>query len=261
MKILVSWLRDFVAVDVTVQELADALTMRGFEVSDIEPAPSRVVATGEDAVLDLEITTNRPDCMGVRGVAREVSTIYETELQPLPALPTTPPNTESASTADVSVVLEDSELCPRYVASVADVTVGPSPGWLAARLEATGVRSVNNVVDATNYVMLELGHPLHAFDLAKLEGAALRIRTGHHWRDDSHARRRRSAARHRHARDRRRGPPPGPGRCDGRRRIGGCRDDTRRGAGECVLLANLDPENEQACRAFHRCVLPLRAGY
>ena len=176
MKILVSWLRDFVAVDVTVQELADALTMRGFEVSDIEPAPSRVVATGEDAVLDLEITTNRPDCMGVRGVAREISTIYETELQPLPALPTTPPNTESASAADVSVVLEDSELCPRYVASVADVTVGPSPGWLTARLEATGVRSVNNVVDATNYVMVELGHPLHAFDLAKLEGAAIRIR-------------------------------------------------------------------------------------
>ena len=172
MRVLVSWLRDFVTVDVGVQELADVLTMRGFEVSDISPAPTLVAGDGEDAVLDLEITTNRPDCLSVRGIAREVATIYGHELQPLPPLPT--PDTPGAT--DVTVRLEAAELCPRYVASVADVTIGPSPGWLAARLEAAGVRAVNNVVDATNYVMLELGHPLHAFDLAKLEGTALRIR-------------------------------------------------------------------------------------
>lgn len=173
MKVLVSWLRDFVAVDVGVPELADALTMRGFEVSDISPAPSRVAVSSdvEDAVLDLEITTNRPDCLSVRGVAREVATTYGKDLKPPPPFPAPlPPPT------DITVHLEDPELCPRYVASVANVTVGPSPGWLSARLEAAGVRSVNNVVDATNYVMLELGHPLHAFDLATLEGAEIRIR-------------------------------------------------------------------------------------
>ena len=173
LRILVSWLRDFTTFDVSVQALADTLTMRGFEVADIEPPPSRVVAEDEDAVLDLEITTNRPDCLSVLGIAREVSTIYGTPLRA--------PNLKIAQPPDgtppaVSVTVEDVELCPRYVASVAEVTVGPSPGWLAARLEAAGVRPVNNVVDATNYVMLELGHPLHAFDLHRLDGPELRIR-------------------------------------------------------------------------------------
>ena len=173
MRILVSWLRDFTTFDVSVQALADTLTMRGFEVADIEPPPSRVVAEDEDAVLDLEIMTNRPDCLSVLGIAREVSTIYGTPLRA--------PNLKIAEPPDgtppaVSVTVEDAELCPRYVASVAEVTVGPSPGWLAARLEAAGVRPVNNVVDATNYVMLELGHPLHAFDLHRLDGPELRIR-------------------------------------------------------------------------------------
>lgn len=176
MKILVSWLRDFVPVDVGVQELADALTMRGFEVSDIAAAPTRVAAhttsAGEDAVLDLEITTNRPDCLSVRGIAREVATTYGHDLPPLAP----DPGAGSPELPGLPVTLDDAELCPRYVASLADVTIGPSPGWLAARLEAAGVRSVNNVVDATNYVMLELGHPMHAFDLATLDGGALRIR-------------------------------------------------------------------------------------
>ena len=81
MRILVSWLRDFVDVDATVQDLADVLTMRGFEVSAIEPAPAAVRSKDEDAVLDLEITTNRPDCLSVIGIAREVSTIYRTALR------------------------------------------------------------------------------------------------------------------------------------------------------------------------------------
>ena len=171
MKILVSWLREYVAIDVGVQDLADALTMRGFEVSAIAPAPPGVTgASGEDAVLDLEITTNRPDCLSVVGIAREVSTIYDTPLHA--------PNTDAAGGGRslVDVTIEDAELCPRYAAAVVKATVGPSPGWLAARLDAAGIRPINNVVDTTNYVMLELGHPMHAFDLDRLDGQQIRIR-------------------------------------------------------------------------------------
>ena len=172
MRILVSWLREYVTFDVGVQELAEALTMRGFEVSAIEPPPPGVGGTGEDAVLDLEITTNRPDCLSVFGVAREVSTIYDTPLRP----PDRGNHSNTGSKTAVDVTLEDAGRCPRYAASVAHVTIGPSPSWLAARLDAAGVRPINNVVDATNYVMLELGHPTHAFDLDKLDGRELRIR-------------------------------------------------------------------------------------
>ena len=173
MRILVSWLRDFVTFDASVEDLADVLTMRGFEVSAVEPAPPAVQSDDPDAVLDLEITTNRPDCLNVLGIAREVSTIYDTDLtSPVVDIGATQGDGESA----VSVSVEAADLCPRYVASVADVTVGPSPGWLAARLEAAGVRPINNIVDITNYVMIELGHPMHAFDLDRLGGRILRIR-------------------------------------------------------------------------------------
>ena len=160
------------------------LTMRGFEVSAIEPPPAAVQGRGDsadhadDAVLDLEITTNRPDCLGVFGVAREISTVYDADLR-FPELLS--PSSLSAANGDtgqtdVAVVVDDPDLCPRYVAAVADVTLGPSPAWLAARLDAAGVRPINNVVDITNYVMLELGHPMHAFDLAALAESTLRIR-------------------------------------------------------------------------------------
>ena len=175
MRILVSWLRDFVAVDVPVQELADVLTMRGFEVSAVEPAPAAVRSEAEDAVLDLEITTNRPDCLSVTGIAREVSTVYHRPLRSA-AL-----NTVSAQPADsdetgLVVEIDDPELCPRYTACAVGVTIGPSPAWLAARLEAAGVRPINNIVDVTNYVMFELGHPMHAFDLDTLSGRRIRVR-------------------------------------------------------------------------------------
>ena len=172
MRVLVSWLREFVPVDAGVQELADVLTMRGFEVSAIEPAPAGVKGGGDDAVLDLEVTTNRPDCLNVLGVARELATVYD---RPLGSLTLDPP-LSGDDPSDVSVTIDDPTLCPRYVASVADVTVGPSPGWLAARLEAGGVRPINNLVDITNYVMLEMGHPMHAFDLERLAQQTIRVR-------------------------------------------------------------------------------------
>ena len=173
MRVLVSWLRDFVTFDADVQELADALTMRGFEVSAIEPPPQGTGTAGKDAVLDLEVPTNRPDCLSVFGIAREVSTIYDAPLRS-PSFDDS--TSHAAGEPGVTVTLEDADSCPRYVASVAAVTVGPSPGWLAARLTAAGVRPINNVVDATNYVMVELGHPMHAFDLDRMGGRALRIR-------------------------------------------------------------------------------------
>ena len=145
--------------------------MRGFEVGAVEPWPT---ADGDppDAVLDLEITTNRPDCLSVFGIAREVGAIYAAVLRP----PESEPTIASAADTPISITITDPALCPRYVGALADVTVGPSPRWLAARLEAADVRPINNVVDVTNYVMLELGHPMHAFDYAKLAGPEIRVR-------------------------------------------------------------------------------------
>ena len=167
MKLPLSWLRDYVTVPVSIDELAAGLTMRGFEVSAVEPVST------DDAVLDLEITTNRPDCLSVIGIAREVAAMYRGPLT-LPAPPPVGPGHPGAPT--LSVTLEDAELCPRYAAALAEITMGESPHWLATRLEAAGVRPVNNIVDVTNYVLLELGHPMHAFDFERLAGAELRIR-------------------------------------------------------------------------------------
>ncbi len=186
MRILVSWLRELAPTDASIKELADVLTMRGFEVSAVDPWPSDASVGavdppgGPDAVLDLEITTNRPDCLNVAGIAREVATVYDVDLC-LPAVNTslfTPGDTSDNDTthAAVSVVIEDSELCPRYTAAVADITPTPSPAWLVERLLATGIRPINSVVDITNYVMIESGHPMHAFDLDRLETPELRIR-------------------------------------------------------------------------------------
>ena len=162
-------------VDASVDQLAEVLTMRGFEVSAIERLPAGIGVSQEDAVLNLEITTNRPDCLSVLGIAREVSTIYNTPLL-RPDLTEDDPAATTAADDLIDVTIENVEFSPRYAAAVTEVTVGTSPSWLAARLEAAGVRPINNVVDVTNYVMLECGQPMHAFDLDRLAGHALRIR-------------------------------------------------------------------------------------
>ena len=179
-----SWLREFVDVPGGpggMAALADLLTMRGFEVGAVEPWPAGPAGDNEppDAVLDLEITTNRPDCLCVLGIAREVGTMYGADLR-MPTLPQTDEDQARVprqTIADpIAVTIEDADLCPRYVGALADIEVGPSPRWLAARLEAADVRPINNVVDVTNYVMLELGHPMHAFDLDRLAGPEIRVR-------------------------------------------------------------------------------------
>jgi phenylalanyl-tRNA synthetase beta chain len=136
--------------------------------------PLETVLPISTAVLELEITPNRPDCLGVYGVAREVHAATGAPLQP-------PPWTQDVGTGSeipgVEIRVEDPDLCPRFTARVfEDVTIGPSPPWLKARLMAAGQRPINNVVDITNYVMLLAGNPLHAFDLDRIEGGRLVVR-------------------------------------------------------------------------------------
>jgi phenylalanyl-tRNA synthetase beta chain len=173
MRLVLSWLREFVDVPESAEEIAQKLAVRGFEVASVEGAD------GGDAVIDFEVTANRPDCLSVVGLAREVATAYDRPL----TLPSTGPGAiialaqVSVERADrLTVTIEDADLCPRYAAAAADVKIGPAPRWMASRLLAAGVRPISTIVDITNYVNLELGQPMHAFDLEKLEGQAIRVR-------------------------------------------------------------------------------------
>ncbi|MCL4846698.1 MAG: phenylalanine--tRNA ligase subunit beta [Acidobacteria bacterium] len=171
MKILVSWLREFVDPGVPIEELGWRLHMAGFELASIDPVGGTASAD-EDAVVDLEITANRPDCLSVAGIAREAATLFDRPL----TLPTPTLRGEPTTPLPLSVTVDAAELCGRYAAAMADVRIGPSPAWLERRLAAAGVRAINNIVDVSNYVLLEMGHPTHAFDYARLGGAAIVVR-------------------------------------------------------------------------------------
>ena len=158
---------------------------RGPEVTVAPALAGAVVGTplGEvlpiaDSVLELEITPNRPDCLGVYGVARELHAATGAELAAPPWEDEVEATGDGEAGEHASVVVEVPQLCPRFTARVfTDVSVGPSPPWLRARLIAAGQRPINNVVDATNYAMLITAQPLHAFDLDRVQDGALRIRT------------------------------------------------------------------------------------
>jgi len=176
MKVLFSWLKEFVDVPGTAADVAARLSVRGFAVEGIDGA-------GDDAVIDFEVTANRPDCLSVLGLAREVATAYglplrepaeDTALATL--IPADSVRRLGSSDPGISVHLDAPDLGPRYAGAVADVTVGASPDWLQTRLKSAGVRPISNVVDITNYVLLELGQPMHAFDLAKIGGGEIRVR-------------------------------------------------------------------------------------
>ena len=173
MRLVTSWLREFVDVKASAHDIADTLGLRGFEVASLE------TLDGGDAVIDFEVTANRPDCLSVLGLAREVATAYDLPVR-LPSADAGAPArlaTLATGASDrLTVTLEDEDLCPRYAAAIADVTIGSSPAWMAARLTAAGVRPISTLVDITNYVNLEIGQPMHAFDLAKIAGAAIRVR-------------------------------------------------------------------------------------
>ena len=154
-----NWLRELCPVDATPEKLAEALTARGLTVDavDADTAPG-------DVVLDIDIPANRPDCLGHFGIAREVAAAFGVQLSPPRALPESiVPSDELAGL--VSVTIEDPGLCARYTARlVRKVSIGPSPAHVADRLIACGLRPINNVVDISNIVLLETGHPIHTFD-------------------------------------------------------------------------------------------------
>ena len=168
MRVPLNWLKEFVSITEDAEAVAVKLTMGGSEVEGIEE-------TDYSRVLDVYITPNRGDSLSMVGVAREVAALYDLPLN-APKPPKSEPGGEVSKFA--SVTLEALNLCPRYVARVVqNVKIGDSPQWLGDKLEAAGQRSVNNVVDVTNYVMLELGQPLHAFDLDTLAGKKIVVRT------------------------------------------------------------------------------------
>ena len=167
MKIVYNWLKEFVDVTAPATDLRSRLSLAGVAIDSI----------GEGAagpVLDAEVTANRPDCLGHYGIAREVAAIYRLSVNPLrPKLRESSEKTASATGVDI----ESPDLCGRYTARVLrGVKVQPSPDWLRQRLEAIGQNSINNVVDVTNYVMFELGQPMHAFDLDKLAEERIVVR-------------------------------------------------------------------------------------
>jgi phenylalanyl-tRNA synthetase beta chain len=139
----------------------------------IEPGtPLADVLPLTDTVLQLETSHNRPDLLAVYGIAREVAALFDVELSPAPG---TDPQPDGDETLDITI--ENFEACPRYIGRLfRGVAIGPSPVWLKARLLAAGMRPISNVVDITNYVMLALGNPLHAFDYAKLAGGRIVVR-------------------------------------------------------------------------------------
>ena len=170
MKVSINWLSEYVDIDGKgAQGVADILSDLGFPLEGIEYPDG-------DSVIDIEVTSNRGDCLSYIGIAREVAAACGAKLK-MPAIEL--PECDKDISEFVDVAIEEPQLCARYTARViTGVKVGPSPDWLKRPLEAVGLRSVNNVVDATNFAMLETGQPPHAFDYDKLSGKKIIVRKG-----------------------------------------------------------------------------------
>ncbi|MHC4927410.1 MAG: phenylalanine--tRNA ligase subunit beta, partial [Planctomycetota bacterium] len=169
MNISLDWLRDYVDTDLPAEAIGEILSNLGFPIESTE-------TVGDDTMLDVEITSNRGDCLGHIGIAREVAAATGKPLK-LPAFDLV--ESDEAAETLIKVEIHEPALCNRYTARVIkDVKIGPSPEWMVKRLEAIGLRSVNNVVDITNYVMMETGQPSHAFDYDKVGGQTIIVRKG-----------------------------------------------------------------------------------
>lgn len=167
MKVSYTWLKELVDFDLSPRHLAEKLTMAGLAVDRVEEVAG-------DAILDLDLTSNRPDCLSHLGVAREIAVICGTSVR-LPDTRVEEDEEEAARLTSIEIL--DPDLCPRYTARlIMGVRVGSSPTWVVERLEKLGQRSINNVADITNLVLLELGHPLHAFDFDRLVGRRIIVR-------------------------------------------------------------------------------------
>ncbi|MSO20166.1 MAG: phenylalanine--tRNA ligase subunit beta [Acidobacteria bacterium] len=176
MKIILSWLKEFVALDAAPRQIAADLTMLGFAVDGLTHEQG-------ETIFELDITTNRPDALNHYGIARELAARYGVSLEPAfgyvppSALPHETKPRARGSRKDGVVEIKATDLCPRYSARILrGVEVKPSPDWLRQRLELCGVRAINNIADATNYILLAYGHPLHAFDLDRLQGGRIVVR-------------------------------------------------------------------------------------
>ena len=162
-----NWLKEYVTLDMPVETLANRLMMAGLNLESIDDVEG-------DIAVDLEVTSNRPDCLCHVGVARETAALFERDWRLPPAEPAT---TGSPVATAVQVEVAESALCPLYTARlIRGVRIGPSPLWMQRRLKTLGIRPINNVVDCTNYVLMEIGQPLHAFDFAKLNGGRVVVR-------------------------------------------------------------------------------------
>ncbi len=170
MKVTYSWLNDLVSLKTPPERLAQKLTMAGLSVASLERVDG-------DWVYDIEVTSNRPDWLSVRGIAREVAAVTGAHLKKVLRAPSRPGRAKAAAGPPFSITVEDRKDCRLYCGALVDgVKVGPSPAGLQKRLSAVGLRPVNNIVDITNYVMMEFGQPLHAFDRGKLQGPAVVVR-------------------------------------------------------------------------------------
>lgn len=168
MKISLQWLSDFLPGPSDAEKFADALTHGGLPVEVIE-------RHGDDWVIDVEVTSNRGDCLSHVGVARELAALLDREFKPANVTAT---EVAKPAASETSVAIENLMLCPYYSARIIKgVKIGQSPEWMSRRLEAAGVRAINNIVDSTNYVMLEMGQPLHAFDFDKLGEQKIIVRS------------------------------------------------------------------------------------
>ena len=162
-----NWLKDYVALDMPREELERRLMVSGLNHEGTE-------CFGDDWAIDLEVTSNRPDCLGHLGVAREACVLWGKDLK----IPSAAPKESGPSIDDlVGVEIDCPDLCFRYTARlIRGVKIGPSPDWMADRLQTVGLLPVNNVVDISNYVLMECGQPLHTFDFAKLSGGRILVR-------------------------------------------------------------------------------------
>src|SRR5580704_9870336 len=167
MRVVYNWLKEFVDITAAPSDVASRLALSGTNIGSVENGP-------HGAIIDAEVGSNRPDCLGHYGISRELGAVYK-----LPLKPVTPKPVESATKATeaIKVEIESPELCGRFTARVIrNAKIQPSPKWLKDRLEASGVASISNVVDISNYVMLELGNPLHTYDYDKVRDHRIGIR-------------------------------------------------------------------------------------
>jgi phenylalanyl-tRNA synthetase beta chain len=173
MKVQVDWLKEYVEIDAPAEELGHVLTMAGLEIESHE-----LLDEEKGDVLELNVTPNRGYCLSHLGVAREVSALMGGTFNPPDALKALEKSWGANPVAEkIAVENLEENLCPRYAALVIeDVTPGPSPKWLCDRLQAIGLRPINNIVDITNFVMMEYGQPLHAFDRELLSGNKIIVR-------------------------------------------------------------------------------------